>query len=807
MIYSIYTSAGIKRTDFEGDSNCTHDYKVQTNNELNLSFILHDYVELDVNDYIYLGSTKFVLMKAYRPEMTSTKEYKYDVKFYGPENIAGTAVFLDSDYQPITSYYDTPTAQLAYIVACINRVVGETRYHVGEVISSAPVNVSYPSGCTCLEALSTLSKAVNTEWWLDGVNFNLSKCEYGDPVTLGYGTGLLRLTKELSETDDFYTRLIPQGSSRNIIPSKYGHNTLQLPGGAKWVDRNVSLYGIKEKYEADAFADIYPRFTGMVGVVRTEVRTIDEKEVTVYFFTAPDIPFNPDDYSVPNLVKHVVFKSGDLQGQDFEANWNQDNGEWELITQYPSETTQLPGGNVVPITGDTYTVYNLDMPDEYYPIAEQEYLAAVNALLDDSAIDYSIYKSPTDFNYLDENSIDLTVGRRVHLLSDIYFPEGYRDSRIIRIVRKLDRLNDMDIEIANTIVKGAYSTLKSDVSELRNSFDQQLSNEVINIIRTTSKDDLTDDNILSSLRAVYEMNTRILKEIKLRALSRLNNDTAAEVIQFLKGLTVGDNPIDSLIAGSGTLIDGNRIQTERLEVRGSMTVFELIFNRLSAQEGDASFSESGLIEDITEIGVDTYRLQLRKRTDTDFTAFDWNDILYGSVNDLATGGGNYRTSWMRVVGVNAVDNYIEVVLYPNNEVPGGMNYQPEKLMVLTRRGNTTDIDRQSFWYISSYEKCICMLDGVTKPILEENNYSIIIGKLKQLSLFQNLPINYRQSYLYCRGIAVQDRFQIDVTGKPIYELVDRGIWSLNIAQGEKYFFKQETKPRVNMKQAQSIIAV
>ena len=67
-------------------------------------------------------------------------------------------------------------------------------------------------------------------------------------------------------------------------------------------------------------------------------------------------------------------------------------------------------------------------------------------------------------------------------------------------------------------------------------------------------------------------------------------------------------------------------------------------------------------------------------------------------------------------------------------------------MILPHRGNPVDEERQGYWYLSSREKCICMLDGVTKPILEENNYAIIIGKLKQLSLFDNLPINYRHSY-------------------------------------------------------------
>ena len=288
-----------------------------------------------------------------------------------------------------------------------------------------------------------------------------------------------------------------------------------------------------------------------------------------------------------------------------------------------------------------------------------------------------------------------------------------------------------------------------------------------------------------------------LKQTDGAYVSRLNDDTVLGLITFLKGLVskgdieVGEF-IDSLISGSGICLSPNgEIQASSMKLRGSLTILELIFNRLSAQEGDTSFSESGVIESIDLLEDGTYRLPLRKRWDTDFTAFDWNDIIYGSVNDLATGGGNYRTSWMRVLGVNTADNYIEAVLYPDVEVPGGKNYPPEPLMAITRRGNTSDESRQSYWYISSYEKCICMLDGVTKPILEENNYSILIGRMKNLSIFDNLPINYRQSYIYCRGLIGQDIIKVDVTGKPIYEFVNRGIWSLSVATSEPYLF--ETK--------------
>lgn len=318
-------------------------------------------------------------------------------------------------------------------------------------------------------------------------------------------------------------------------------------------------------------------------------------------------------------------------------------------------------------------------------------------------------------------------------------------------------------------------------------------NEILQriISKDDSKKELTNDNVFSSLRTVKELEA-LFNKAKDTFLRKDQPDSTNYLLEALAGINIGE-AIDSLTSGAGILLrpDGS-IQADSVELRKSLTVVELIFNRLSAQEGEATYSESGVIEKVEVLEDGTYRLPLRKRHDKDFTAFDWNDVVFGSVNDLATGGGNYRTSWLRVVGVNIAENYIEAVLYPDEEVPGGKNYPPEPLMMLTRRGNTSDEDRQSYWYISSYEKCICMLDGVNKPILEENNYSIIIGRMKNLSLFDNLPINYRQSYVYCRGLIRQDDIRIDVTGKPVYDLIDRGVWSLSVAlSSEPYYF--ETK--------------
>ena len=300
-----------------------------------------------------------------------------------------------------------------------------------------------------------------------------------------------------------------------------------------------------------------------------------------------------------------------------------------------------------------------------------------------------------------------------------------------------------------------------------------------------------DDNISDSTKKVSIYS--IIKLFSEYFLSKVNPDTAHSLIKFLGGLdfdkmmrSVG--AIDSMTAGKGIVMDAERglVQADRIEVRNSMTVMELILNRLSAMESDYVYSASGVIDNIEPMPDDTYRLTLRKEWEGDFTALQENDIVYGMANDLAKGGTDYYTSWMRVLHVDMAANTADVTLYPDSEVPGGKNYPPCELMVITHRGNPVDQERQAFWYVSSNEHCICMLDGVTKPILEEANYSVIVGRLKHLSIFDNLPINYKQSYVYCRGIATQDMMQIDYEGTPVRSENNRGKWSVAEATNRPY---------------------
>ena len=174
---------------------------------------------------------------------------------------------------------------------------------------------------------------------------------------------------------------------------------------------------------------------------------------------------------------------------------------------------------------------------------------------------------------------------------------------------------------------------------------------------------------------LYEWIEQIIAELA-KFLRRDRPDQTPYLLKLLGGAHVGE-AVDSFLAGKGTVLDpAGRVQTNRLEVRGSLLVMELLINELHAMAGDYSFSDAGHIERVEDLGEDTYRLYIRKDTDADVTSLDVDDVLYSIVNNLRAGGTDYYTSWMRVVAKNAGENTLTVVLYPGAEVPGGTNYPP-----------------------------------------------------------------------------------------------------------------------------------
>ena len=771
MELAIYNRQGTLKKKVSPDSSSRWTEEVGTEFVVTVNFTTWEFFVLSVGDYVEISGKRFSIKKEYRPKKTDTQKYTYNISFYGREHDMQDLLFCrlnqgEDDLESVFAYDGTPMEMLEKLVANMNRNTDGVTWRAGQAVTGDRKTINF-NGLFCWDAAGEIAGAWETEWWLDGEYLNIGKCEHGERVTLGYMKGLKTgLTQnENSNSVKWFTRLIPVGSAKNIDPSKYGHTHLQLPSRDKYIDLNTQL-GLKEHREEAAFQDIFPHRLGTVSSVRSEEQTNkDGKKYTVYYVKDKDLPFNPDEYMIGEEVIHITFESGDLSGREFECNWHNGTQEFEIINTYPDENTQIPGGNIIPNVGDTYILTNIRMPDEYYPIAEEQYKQAVDSFLTEYSKDISIYSGDTDYIHVDKNSVPLSLGQRVRLEDAQYFETGYLDTRITRIERKLGNLSEASIDCSSAVSTSWKSSVDSTLNNLEYTLAQEMADNV-RLLKTGDMESPSDYTAFSSLRAIATF------------LCKDRPDRTNFLLKF-------GNFIDSMIAGKGAGIypDG-RGQFERLEVRGSAVFKEIIYNRLNAQEGDTSYSENGVIESVTLESDGTYTLKLRKRWENDFTAFQEGDVVYGIVNNLFS-TGEYYTSWVRVLSKNIAANSISVLVYPDSEVPGGRNYPPTELMIITRRGNAINEDRQSYWYLSATtDKCLVWLEGVTKPVLEQNNYYMILGRLPNLDLFDNLPVNYKHSYIFARAGIFGELYRVDWQGLPVQELVDRGFWSAEVASSD-----------------------
>ena len=793
MELNIYNQSGELKLTVPVTSSSAWNLELMRENALSLTFTIPVCVPLQVNDYIILEGVRFSVKKEYKPRKKNSQKYSYSVKFYAPIHDAQQVVYLhltDGQYEPQFSLDGSPREHLQKWVDNMNRIYGEERWRIGDVIDAPNQNIEY-SNTTCWDALASMADIFSTEWWSDGFYINLCRCERGERVELGYGKGLTSLTQtENSDDVKFFTRLIPLGSTRNIDRSRYGFSRLQLPDRAKYVDRNTD-YGLYEHVEEDAFAGIFPHYTGTVSSVRSQERTgNDGKPFTVYYFKDEGLEFDPCDYEIAGLVKQLSFQSGELNGRDFEANYHSESKEWEIINTYPDEDTQLPGGNLIPHAGDKYIPWNFRMPEAYEKQAEQDYKAAVDDFLSSYSEDTTKYGGDTDYTYIEKHSVPLRLGQSVRLLSEEYFLGiGYRDTRMTKVTRKLENLSMAAIECTNRVGKGWKRSLESDLNGLQYVVGGLLDRSVIEVLKSWDNREASEYNVFSALRTI--------KEITRRAISKIGPDGTSFLVSFLGGAWFGEF-VDSMIAGKGAgIFPDGRGQFERLEVRGSLSVLDLIINQIQGLESDYSFTEIGKIESVEDLGENTYRLKIEKRTDFDFMKFQENDVCFSIINTLLTGGSDYYTSWMRILTTNAQENSITVVLYPDSEVPGGTNYPPLAGYNVTRRGNSTLPETGGFneraqsWMISSREGRIMFLSNVYKPILEDYNYALTIGKLPNIKALEKLPVTTEDVGIVAQTVIAEKFYQFDYNGDVVPNKVDRGVWSLETAQsGAPYRFVQ-----------------
>ena len=690
MELEIYNRQGILKKKVSPDSSSRWTEEVGAEFVVTVNFTTWEFFVLSVGDYVEISGKRFSIKKEYRPKKTDTQKYTYNISFYGREHDMQDLLFCrlnqgEDDLESVFAYDGTPMEMLEKLVANMNRNTDGVTWRAGQAVTGDRKTINF-NGLFCWDAAGEIAGAWETEWWLDGEYLNIGKCEHGERVTLGYMKGLKTgLTQnENSNSIKWFTRLIPVGSAKNIDPSKYGHTHLQLPSRDKYIDLNTQL-GLKEHREEAAFQDIFPHRLGTVSSVRSEEQTNkDGKKYTVYYVKDKDLPFNPDEYMIGDEVIHITFESGDLSGREFECNWHNDTQEFEIINTYPDESTQIPGGNIIPNIGDTYILTNIRMPDEYYPIAEEQYKQAVDSFLTEYSKDISIYSGDTDYIHVDKNSVPLSLGQRVRLEDAQYFEAGYLDTRITRIERKLGNLSEASIDCSSAVSTSWKSSVDSTLNNLEYTLAQEMAQTFIRLLKMGDTESPSDYTAFSSLRSRNEF------------ISKRNPDAANELITFLKGLLIGKNGSGITVLEDGT----SQAVVDRLYVKIKAVFDELEVKKKTHVGGEQIISPAGLkcvrVEELDE----SYRCFFLSEVDgvtinNEFTVGTLALAQEFNIKEGTSHNVSNRYYWREVTGVGS--DYIDLSK-TNADKDSDVPAAGDDIIGL---GHLTDITRQAAIILSS----------------------------------------------------------------------------------------------------------
>ncbi|MBR2097910.1 MAG: hypothetical protein IKH59_10655 [Bacteroidaceae bacterium] len=790
----IYGSNDRIKCQVEAGSSSQQDKALQSDNVLSLSFTHYAFLELDVNDWCEFAGERYWLQEKYLPKQKNEHEWEYDVKLYGIESLTKRLLVLqnsDVENEAVFTLTAPASEHVRLIVQSMNDGMDHTtNWKVGDVVQTENLTIDY-DGTYCDEGLRLVAEAAGTEWWIEGETVNLCRCEQGSELLLRYGESLLSLDRDEADGVKFYTRLFPIGSSRNIDRSKYGSTRLQLPGGAKYVDIPdlVERYGVFHHYEQEAFSGIYPRRVGVISSVRwEEVKDTDGTPFTIWHFKDNGLPFDPNDYEIAGLVKHVSFQSGELEGRDFEVNYNSSTGEFEIITTWPyDDDMQLPdvhGGQLVPEPGNTYILWNIRMPDEYYALAEKEYQSAVDVFNREHLLDKSVYKAPINPKWAERSGAQLYVGRRVRLESQKYFPKlGYRSSRITRLTRKVSAPYQIDLEISDAVSTGTMAKIEDSIHDVK-MYVRESSSVLPDIIRSWDETKPTDNNIYSARRTHKEF------------LSKNSADRAKKKIIFDEGIGFGSSghAIDGDGvgkfagitsknfesgelggAGFGMYLDAYGVSTaefDNLIVRMKSVFAELEIKKKSFSAGDLGFSDAanklllvlpldvnGIVLESNE-GAVAYRCCWLMKDGDDAVSNNWHVDDQARCQTFNIKPGVYsnvsnRYYWRKVLEAGESFeyegneyNYIDLAASATGTYKGvdftkgcqtGVNNDiPKAHDQVIQLGNQSDISRQNYTEI--------IVNGSDAPAIKQyqgiNDYTLS-GKLVRGDFYDPVKNTYR----------------------------------------------------------------
>jgi len=427
-----------------------------------ISFKSPNAYQFQIGDTMTVYGQTYYLNQIDEPTKNSTLDYQYQMTF-------------QAEYyklaKPIMMFYDSVNALkvikfevmtnakqlLDLIVANANRK--QSGWTAGDCIDSEFKMITF-NGESVLTAIDNGAKDFNTEWWVTGktIHFNKRGVVTGHKFEYGYDKGLRGgLTRTNVDSKSAFSILYVTGSDQNLpVGYRNSQPSLQLPAPMEYIQG--PKYGDDEIEAVINFPDIKPERIGTISSVTSPF---------VFSDLGIDFDLNSTSVLLPGLSAKVSFMTGNLAGYNFDiakGGYTHATRTITIIKNEVEKALQLPSDLMKPAIGDTYFIYDIQMPTSYVTDAENRLRIAGQDYFDQYSPPRVAYDVPPDPFYFERNNITLPLGDYVNVKdTDIGIDKDIRVNSFERDLHdpyKYPVLRISDLALGSGYVRQIYEAEK-----------------------------------------------------------------------------------------------------------------------------------------------------------------------------------------------------------------------------------------------------------------------------------------------------------------------------------------------------------
>jgi hypothetical protein len=465
MLYTIFRN-NLKLCDIKPQDSSELVQKEQAEDYIRMSFVLDAYVDIRIGDFISYFNQLYVINNT--PQVVENRgNFQYECTFEGViHSLKKTKCILTTNKGNGGAYNDykfslTGTARtfLQFIVDNLNRNSTQ-QYTVGTYKETSTETVDF-NNWNVFEAIQELATKLAFNWFLEGTVLHFDSCTVQKPYVFMVGslTGFTYLTRYKAQSSEMATIVYGYGSTENMPPrvadtgitydsELLTENRLSFVGvdGRSKLENNVDLLGRIESVQE--FDTIKPSFLGSV--------TALGNTVNVFFDSSVDFDLNQ--YLLSGIVPKITFLSGLLSGQTFTIGFGYSTKQYTLDT-LTDETGTYPNTSIHAAIGDTYTLFDVYMPQSYIETAQTKLQAATQEYLDAHSTPQVYYEASVDDRYIKMNNYTLQLGDYIRIVSGVFGLDAMFP--IKELVRNITNPNNYSIKFGDILPQGFVYSLKN----------------------------------------------------------------------------------------------------------------------------------------------------------------------------------------------------------------------------------------------------------------------------------------------------------------------------------------------------------